>query len=229
MWLVVGLFCEGPTDGRFLPTIIHRTLLAILVEQSAFDVELQEQIIPYAEKSNEERAQAICRERASVDLFVVHADASRLQSERVQDTIVGQIQATASAACGVRPERIIPLLPIREMEAWVLADPDAIARALGYDAGWPERVERGWQPERAEAEPDPKRTLDAAIRSLAGGRRGRRSPGAEAYFDRIADEVGLSCLGRLASYQRFRTDLQRGFTSLRRPPSLDPHGRRVGG
>jgi hypothetical protein len=222
MWLVVGLFCEGPTDRRFLSQLIPRTLLAILAEQSAFDVEFQEQIVLFEEKTNEDRAQLICAERTNIDLFVVHVDATRPQRERVQDAIVGQIQAIARATCGVPAERIVPLVPIREMEAWILSDPEAIARVLGYES-WPDRVRRDWVPDRAEAETDPKRTLDEAVRNLVGRRRGRRRDGGDVYVDLIGAEVDLTRLDRLDSFQRFRTDLLEGLRALRRR-SVDPDG-----
>lgn len=206
-WVVVGLFCEGPTDRRFLPPVIYRTLLALLLERPDARVELQEEIVLYPERTNDECARAICRDRDHVDVFVVHADAARPQNDQAQERIIGPIRALAGERCGLAPARIVPLLPVREMEAWILADPDAIARAVGFRS-WPDGVPLGWQPERAESVPDPKRTLDEAVRALSGGRRGRRSFGAGAFLDLIAAEADLGRLGRLASYQRFRAELR---------------------
>jgi len=212
-WLVAGLFSEGPTDRRFLPRIVYRTLLDIVQAEAAMTVELQEIVISYNEKINAKRADIICRDRESVDLFVIHADASRSLVDQIQARFVGQVRALARDGCAMPESRIVPLIPVREMEAWMLADPDAVARVFGFSA-WPDRIALSWQPERAEVVEDPKRALNDAVRALFGGRKGRRAPGPEGLFDQIAEEIDLRRLARLASYQRFEADLRSGLTAI---------------
>ncbi len=212
-WLVVGLFSEGPTDRRFLPRIVYRTLLGIVQAEAARAVELQEDIVAYIEKPNAERAELVCRDRESVDLFVIHADASRSLVDQIEARLIGQVRASARAACAMTEARIVPLIPVRETEAWMLADPDAVARVFGFSA-WPERVAVSWYPERAETVEDPKRTLTEAVRALFGGRKARRVPGPEGLFDQIAEEIDLRRLARLPSYQRFEADLRSGLGAL---------------
>ncbi|KMO12845.1 hypothetical protein, partial [Methylobacterium platani] len=97
-WLVVGLFSEGSTDRRFLPRIVYRTLLGIVQAEAVTAVELQEDILAYTEKPNAERADIICRDRQGVDLFVIHADASRSLADQIEARLVGQVRARARDA-----------------------------------------------------------------------------------------------------------------------------------
>ncbi|MFH6781820.1 MULTISPECIES: DUF4276 family protein [Methylobacterium] len=210
---MAGLFSEGPTDRRFLPKIVYRTLLGIVQAEAVVRVELQEDILSYTEKTNAARAAIVCRDRDSVDLFVIHADASRARVEQVEAQIVGQVRTFSRAECAMPEHRIVPLMPVREMEAWTLADPDAVARVFGF-ASWPDRVPLSWHPERAETVEDPKRALNEAVRVLFGGRKGRRAPDPGGLLDQIAAEMDLRRLGRLPSYQRFETDLRVGLGAI---------------
>ena len=202
IWLVIGLFSEGSTDSRFLPHIIYRHTLELILASGQQNVQLQEGIILFKERENADRVRRICRETTTVDIFIVHADAAVNARARILEKIIGDIQGLAYDTCKIESRRIVSLLPCREMEAWALVDPDAIARACGFYA-WPESTSRNWNPERAESLDDPKATLLAAIAALHSRTRKRRPPQIGDILERIGTEVDLKQLGRTESFRIF--------------------------
>lgn len=206
-WLVIGLFSEGSSDSRFLPNIIYRQTLNLLLSGRGLDINLQEELEIFRERDNPSRTIRICREAGAVNLFIVHSDATRSARPRILRTIVGELRSETAERCGLEGYRVVPLIPCREMESWALADPDAIARACGFDA-WPNHVHRNWDAAFAETVDDPKRVLDEALEALHSRTRRRRIPPASYFLERIGNEVDLGRLMRLDSFQEFSESLE---------------------
>lgn len=206
-WLVIGLFSEGSSDSRFLPNIIYRQTLNLLLSGQGSDINLQEELQIFRERNNDNRIARICRESGAVNLFIVHSDAARNARSRLLRTIVGGIRLGTSERCGLEAYRVVPLMPCREMESWTLADPDAIARACGFEM-WPNHVQRSWDAALAETIDDPKRVLDEALEALHSRTRRRRIPPASYFLERIGSEVDLQRLMRLDSFQEFSKSLE---------------------
>jgi Domain of unknown function (DUF4276) len=83
------------------------------------------------------------------------------------------------------------------MEAWLLADGDAIRSALRVT--WPdEQLEVPRAPDRVEAIADPKKALDRI------GMRMTRS--FDAYYERLAEEISIATLRRVPAFERWWAD-----------------------
>jgi hypothetical protein len=96
------------------------------------------------------------------------------------------------------------------MEAWALADPDAIARACGLER-WPTHASPEWDSQDVEALANPKGTLREAIRSLLSRTRQRRLPPLGDTLERIGTEIDLGRLMRTRSFSEFSDNLQNSF------------------
>lgn len=98
---------------------------------------------------------------------------------------------------------LIALAPVREMEAWAMADPDQLRRRVGRSADFSTVLEgdRVQTPERLTY---PKRTMQE-IFDLSR-RRGRRPRAADA-LPLIAENISLSSLRRLPSFAAFESEL----------------------
>jgi hypothetical protein len=108
------------------------------------------------------------------DLLFLHRDRDRASVEHRT--------AEIAAAAGARPH--VPVVPVREMEAWLLLDVPAIRAAAGRPAG----TEPLDLPpiDRVEAESDPKGTLERALLAACGTGRARARFRADAAVARPA-------------------------------------------
>jgi len=213
-FVAIGLFAEGTSDFRFLLTLLAREASDIIAHFGTQAVVLSEPpVLPLDGRTTEQRTKVACDNRTNVDIFAVHADASRTGRDTVERLVVFDLRESTAENCGLAAERIVGLLPAREMEAWALCDADAIAQACGLEA-WPSSRGFPWGDTPIERIEDPKRALDDAVAALTKRRRGRRSIAAAAYLDRIGETARLERLRRLDSYRAFASDLRDAFDSL---------------
>lgn len=137
------------------------------------------------------------------DILFVHRDAERLtRDERKREIPVGP--------------RIVPVVPVRMTEAWLLIDEQAIRLAAGNPNG---RAPLGLpHPNRLEAVADPKATLYAALvraSGFAGRRRQQFHRGAASR--RVAENISdFTPLRALTAFQEMETDLARVWGAMNR-------------
>jgi len=198
IYLRVGLFAEGPTDYHFLQGILD-----LLVEEIAVDLFAGGfQIAPalgidaprsLRDRSREERvAAAIEASWDECTLFVIHADGAA-DPERVRRE---QIAPGMARALAVHPELAsVACVPVRETEAWMLADAQAFSCLF-------ETKRAPALPANPEAESDPKKVLREALVGM--GARGVVTK----YYADLGKETKLAELRRLAAFQRFEADLR---------------------
>ncbi|MFE9332593.1 hypothetical protein, partial [Streptomyces sp. NPDC006925] len=123
------------------------------------------------------------------DLVMLHHD----HNER------GKVEAVREELAG-DASRIVPLVPVRETEAWMLTDPEALREAA------PTR-DTAWQvPHDVEKVADPKAVLNDAL--------GRRRD-AERDFDRLGQTVALESLTKVSAYRRWVCDLRAAMEQQR--------------
>ncbi|XXR36499.1 DUF4276 family protein [Sorangium sp. So ce375] len=209
IWLCAGVYAEGPTDDRFLCNLINRMLppLAVEICKGGFYIDDARRINEPRRirgASREERIAAAIEESWSeCNLFVVHSDGEgapdEVRRERIEPGLARARRARpdlAAAAC----------VPVRETEAWMLADPEAFCRIFETDR-------TPLLPHDPEAESDPKKALETALCGL-GARMGR---GVEEYYAVLGAEVRLDSLRRLAAFQQFRDELWKAIAAIATP------------
>lgn len=149
-------------------------------------------------------------------LYVVHRDADRAGLEsRWQETM------RAADECGLS-NRVVPCIPVREMEAWLLLDDAEIRRVVGNPRG---REPLGLpNPNRVEEVADPKSLLDTALLAAAEATR-RRRQSAERNLEewkRVMLE-GLDVDGPVSavpSFVRFRSELGAAVRRILDAPAM---------
>lgn len=195
------VLCEGSTDRDVIAGLLPR-VLADLCRPSTLDIQIGEPVVSSV-RSFDERFDLLQEIRNRFDFVVVHADGtgdwSREHSRHVQPVV------ERLAELGL-PHPCIAMMPVKETEAWVLADRESAAYVLRCNpdllAPWPTH------PDACEREPDPKACLKRAMSAGFSRRRRVRFPYRE--FGRV---VELSQLERLSSFQRFRSDLSTALAS----------------
>lgn len=219
--LVLALYAEGRTDERFLPIVIQRTAEQILTLRGRMTVDILEpmvlgrKVIDHEKHPTyAERVLAAARHTAGYHALILHADADhptaeRAMSERIQPGL-DLVQQTDERVC----DQILPLVPIRMTEAWLLADPDALRAVIGtrMDAqalGLPARSRQ------VESDPDPKQTLQQVIQTaLANRPRRRRRLSLGSLYEPLARQINLEQLNMIPAYQQFVDDLTKTLINL---------------
>lgn len=200
IYLRAGLFAEGPTDYQFLQGLIDQLVEDLAATVFSGDFQTAPTLGIDAPRSlrgrsREERIAAAIR--ASWDectLFVVHGDgagdpdgARRMQIEPGIARARIAHGDLAAAAC----------VPVRETEAWMVADAGAFRRLFETDRVPP--LSRD-----PEAEIDPKKSLREILQAM--GVKPQRS--VAKYYAELGKAVRPAELRRLAAFCRFEDDLR---------------------
>lgn len=206
-YLVCALICEGNSDLWFLPGLLKRGVEHLCQEGVGCAVEVE--VVPVA--ADHQRPGRIVDALAATDRFDVllyhHDGAPTVAAE-------AKIEEVRRTVLESRREPMVPVVPLRETEAWLIADPGALALALGLAppmlAG---RLPK--RPRDVEAVADPKALLNE-ITGLGLRRTGReklrdRRPG---LFAELADRVDLDVLRQVPSFARWWTDMTNALETL---------------
>jgi len=210
--LIVGLFCEGPTDHRFLQNIIRRTLEDIALTESTVDLEILgvERILVDKGTYVEEVVRAARKgfRELGIMILCIHADSDNLTDTRTfQFKILPAIEAVDEindAICN----SLIPIVPVAMTESWMIADREVLKREIGTkmsddDLGLNNRI-KGVR--------NPKAVIRAAITSAYShkSKRSQRPTISELYLP-LGQKTRLDILLKLESYQKFREGIREQF------------------
>lgn len=206
IYLRAGLFAEGPTDYDFFVELLDRLISEVAAEVLGGGFETARPLgidapVEARHRSREERiAAAIEASWDECTLFVIHSDgAGDPEAARHDQVDPGLIRSR-----GAHPDlAAVACVPIRETEAWMLADGSAFGRMFNMARALD-------LPRDPEAEPDPKRILRAVLSSLGA----RPDRGIRKYYVELGREVRPAELRRLPAFRRFEEDLRRVIGSF---------------
>jgi hypothetical protein len=217
--LFLAVYAEGRTDERFLPVLVQRTAERLLTRRGVEPVDVFEPVIVVDDlggklPTREECIVEAAQRAANYHALVVHADAD----DRARDAAIaerfepGAARVQEVAKQGVKVcGQLLPVIPVRMVEAWMIADPDALDATIGPGFSTPLRA-RAEPPRLVEAVSDPKTMLEARLREFRGRR--RPLPLGEIY-EPLARRVALERLERVPAYQQFVSDLTEVLIALR--------------
>lgn len=214
--LTLAFYGEGTTDYRFLPAIIQRTAEKLLSQAGAPDVEVLPPI-PIDESDAEDGAHKIlaaAKGSAGMDMLIVHLDADTrtVQVARVERFSPGHdlVQIEQLEVC----RDLVPLIPVKNIEAWLLSDPDAFRDKVGSDLT-DQELGLPSHPHQVEGIPDPKQTYRDAVRTALAKRGKRRAVSPGEYYEPLSQAINLERLERVPAYQTFRDELERALRHRR--------------
>ncbi|AJE82125.1 MULTISPECIES: DUF4276 family protein [Streptomyces] len=191
-YLTFALFVEGPEDEAFFRPLATRQLQAMAAGlPEPFDVDEW----PVTADCSTARSlhEQVCRLVADLatdrDLLLLHND----HRERAK---IDKVRSGVELPPGCR---IVPTVPIRETEAWLLADGPLLASLPGAD-----RALIPSSPHEAEKVPDPKALLSRILR----GRDTRQ------LAQHLGERADLDRLRRLPAYQQWCADLTAALKEL---------------
>jgi len=188
--LTVSLLAEGRSDLLFLEGVLDRQFTALSFEGDGFEffgvLRVEVSTVSAAARVDE----AVVQVSTACSLVLVHHDhneAAKIDALRAR-----------LAASGAVHSRIVGAVPVRETEAWMLADRDALSAVRGARLGdIPGSIRE------LEKTPDPK----AVLRSVCGCVD-------DELFQRLGDTVSLERLAEVPAYQSFLQDLTTALKEL---------------
>lgn len=220
--LVTALAVEGKTDERFLPIILQRKLEQIIAQYAVKTIDVMEPMIITSKQhvdNLEEKVVNLAREASGFHMLLIHIDADASSSDKALRErfdpgiqLVYQRKARGENFC----QEIIPIIPVRMTEAWMLADAETLHQAIGthvpvQSLGLPQN------PHQVESLADPKEALKQAInRALADRPRRRRNLYAElvSLHQSIAQAIPLEQLDKVPAFQALGNQLHEALRVL---------------
>lgn len=150
MRVALALYAEGDTDDRFLTAIIQRTTRKILTEHRSknFTIVPVEPIkLSEMRATRAENILQAARQAFSNQALIIHSDAdhpSRVKAfvDRINPGLK-LVEQSNEAVC----EKVLPIIPVQAIEAWILADYQLLRTELrtdlsARDLGIPERAKQ---------------------------------------------------------------------------------------
>jgi len=200
---------EGTTDYQFLPPVLRQATWDMCVHEARGEVEIPMDVLSLegdrTQRTFPERVVAAAkRHQGAFNLLFIHTDGSGNPDHAYQYVVQPAIQALMTDR-GSADIRALGVVPVREMEAWAIADGNAIRAVYGTtlsdeQLGIPDRTRD------VEAIPDPKQKLLEVLENALPRRSKRRRP---IHLRAIGERVSLTVLRGIPSFQRFETDLRR--------------------
>lgn len=187
--LIMGFCGEGLADYRFLERVVVRTVteLAPLVEVFSFSLAAK------IDQDDRARLAALKPEIDGYSLVVYHRDADAAQETTTYNRLISAIDHNNLT-------NIVPIIPIRNTEAWMMADPSTFGTLLGLrtlDRAWPTK------PHQVEHVQESKRLVEQAITQAQRDKSGDRP----LFFEQLGEEIRLRELEKVPAYGVFRQRL----------------------
>lgn len=220
--LFIALTAEGPTDVRFLSGAVRNAVEDILVEEAARQVDVEGVLVLETSKidrSFSEYVQAAVEDAydTGAAILLIHSDADRdSYSERYDHKFRPAFQnlsAQDSEASNYFQDKVVPVIPVRMIEAWMLADMDLFRQKIGTNLPVTDLGLDG----NPESMADPKDRINQAfLRVNSASSRNRRLcvNDISQLYEPLGNAIPTSSLMRLDSYQKFRDELRKALRAL---------------
>jgi hypothetical protein len=215
--LVLVLYAEGSTDNHFLPPIIQRTAERIIAKYGQDLVDVSELVI-VPRQQNQRREECIlsaARHVCHCHALIVHSDADgrtpeRALSERIQPGF-DLISHSNEEVC----KHLIPVIPVQMIEAWMLADHNALCEVIGTNLS-PQILGLLSRSAEVERDANPKQTLKQVIQKAISHRpRRRRQLDFSIHEEFLANMINLDTLYLVPSYKAFFLNLKKTLAELK--------------
>lgn len=214
--IYIGLATEGSTDRRFLAGIVERTFQHIALSECRQDIDIFIEALNTSKIDLDfpEFVKCACfdgvRQFGMMSL-AIHTDADRDSYEARKAHKIEPAQNLLDSLDENYCKLLTPVIPVRMIEAWMLADKELLKAEIGT-----KKSDNELGIDRApEAMADPKQAIVDAIRIATENlpkRRQRLCIGD--LYSIIGDKVSIESLEKLDSYRRFEDEVRSTLCAL---------------
>jgi len=213
--IIIGFTTEGPTDVRFLESIIQRSFEAV-----AFECDGQVEILPVQciEKQGGDFVRAVesyaqQADKRGIMVLCVHTDADDTTDTDTFDYKINpSFTAVENAQRGHLCKNLVAIVPVQMTEAWMLSDKELLKAEIGTRKSNEDLGING----SPEAYADPKQAIEIAIRRARQDltRRRRHDLTIAELYSPIGQQIPLNTLEGLPSYRKFKEAVRGAFRKL---------------
>ncbi|MCA9996354.1 MAG: DUF4276 family protein [Anaerolineales bacterium] len=219
--LVIAFYGEGASDEKFLPPLIQRTVEQIILQHKGYAEVLPPAILDGQKirSQHSDQMQRIIRasqEAHGFHLLVIHADADSANTQKAYDErIKPGIEAVNALAHSQEPvcSSLLPIIPVRMVEAWMLADLHAFQQVVGTNLTYAD-LKLPQHPQQVELLQEPKTILQQAVTLALSRRSGRRLIPLDTIYEPLARQISLERLARIPAYVEFQQGIVRALQRL---------------
>lgn len=191
-----GLLAEGSTDKAAIPVFLDIALTYLRATEARHSSFEWTRDVGLGRPNGGEIRDALYADRH--DVLLVHRDGA------------SNPQVTREGLLAFGP-KIVPVVPVREIEAWLLVDMDAIRRAAGAPSSIAlDRIAA----RRLERIPDPKARFASCVECCLGRSMVQRDGEVELMYALVAEHVGIDSLLQLEWFRYFIHDLRAALGAL---------------
>jgi len=203
--LIMGLYAEGPTDQRFLRTVISRTAERILAPR---EIEIPP-ITPFEARPGighrAARILDVAQQAMHFHILFVHSDADAQEWRQARSFKIEPGFRLARAAENGVCKHPVAIIPVQEVEAWMMADPAALAHEIRV-AGPLESLGLPSNPALVETIARPKERLQRILSDAQQERPPTRRVKSRDIQEPLAARIDLSRLEMVPAYQAFKRE-----------------------
>lgn len=208
--ITIGLLTEGTTDQRFLKNIIERTFESFELEITIID------IVPLTKSKGSFTNNVLKASKeafnSGVNVLCIQSDADNESNKKTyQKSINPAKNALDKANDQTHCKILVPIVPIRMIEAWMLADKALFKKEIGTDKSDNDlKINR-----KPETIADPKQVIEDAIRIAQNVSKRRQSLSISELYEPLGQAIPLKELDKLSSYQDFKNNIKFAFKILK--------------
>ena len=217
--IFVALTTEGPTDNRFLETVVEKTFYELSCKHLEQEIECYVNILKVKKTGldNDEYIKEAAKEAMSqlgATTLAVHADADKMTYEARRANKIATVEEFLK---GQNPDDycllLTPVIPVRMIEAWMLADKDLLREEIGTTLTNAQLEIDG----DAESMACPKEKIMKAIR-LAQENASHKNPvkniDISDLYEIIGQKLDITKLETLDSFRKFEGEVLETFKKL---------------
>lgn len=209
--LVIAFYGEGASDEKFLPPLIQRTVEHLILRHKGYaevlpPAVLNGQKIRSQHRDQVQRLVRAAQEAHGFHLLIIHTDADssttdKAYLERIKPGIevVQQLARSQTPVCSA----VLPVIPVRMVEAWMLADIDAFQQVVGTNLTSTD-LKLPQYPQQVELIQAPKAILQQAVVLALARRAGRRLIPLDTIYEPLARQISLERLSQIPAFAEFQ-------------------------